>query len=88
MDGEGRTALHHAICSGHEGLVLHLINSGCSISVPDRTGATPLHYAVRWGGSDAVLRRLVRKEGNVAAVDRLGRTPLHYAASQYSLLQY
>lgn len=73
--------MHQAICAGHETLVNFLLSNGGSMRRADKTGATPLHYGVRWGGSDALLRRLV-KGGSVTAVDRLGRTPLHYAASK------
>ncbi|XP_064106023.1 serine/threonine-protein phosphatase 6 regulatory ankyrin repeat subunit C-like [Macrobrachium nipponense] len=85
-DAKGRTALHLAISSGHESLVLHLLANGGSARRADDNGATPLHYAVRWGGSDALLRRLLKQKGNVNEVDRLGRTPLHYAASKSSIM--
>ena len=43
-----------------------------------RSGATPLHYAARWG-SQQVLMSLVNQEVGLDRTDSLGRTPLHYS---------
>jgi ankyrin repeat protein len=46
----GKTALHYSIANGHYGIVHYLVRQ-CGADVNQRTvdGATPLHYACRYG---------------------------------------
>ncbi|XP_023662948.1 relA-associated inhibitor isoform X1 [Paramormyrops kingsleyae] len=42
---EGITALHNAICGGHNPIVDLLVRNGANVSAPDSHGWTPLHCA-------------------------------------------
>lgn len=42
---EGITALHNAICAGHQNIVEYLVEFGCDVNAQDTDGWTPLHCA-------------------------------------------
>ena len=64
----GKTALHYAIANGHYGIVHYLVQQ-CGANVNQRTaeGATPLHYACRYGQSKCV--QLLCRKGCPVPVD-------------------
>ena len=91
-DEEDKTPLHYASINCREDMFEFLVNQGADIDSRDGVGATPLHFAVRWG-SEAIVKYILRRKGSEAqdvldSGDRLGRTPLHYAASQKTGLSY
>ena len=47
-DNDGYTALHRASYSGHENIVLYLLEHGANISARTDDGWQPLHCAARW----------------------------------------
>ncbi|CAF3953607.1 unnamed protein product [Rotaria sordida] len=48
-DNQLRTPLHHAIMRNHIAIIDKLIKAGAKIDIPDVQGATPVHYAYRFG---------------------------------------
>lgn len=91
-DYDEKTPLHYASINCREDVFEFLVDYGADIDARDAVGATPLHFAVRWG-SEAIVRYILRRKGSEAisvldSGDRLGRTPLHYAASQKTGLSY
>ena len=91
-DIDNKTPLHYASINCREDVFEFLVEFGADIEARDGVGATPLHFAVRWG-SEAIVKYILRRKGSDAvhildAGDRLGRTPLHYAASQKTGLSY
>jgi ankyrin repeat protein len=58
----GKTALHYSIANGHYGIVHYLVQQcGANIHQCTVDGATPLHYACRYGQLKCV-QLLCRKE--------------------------
>ena len=49
-----RSALHFAVAGGYDEAMQILVAAGCSLDVTDHEGATPLHYACRYGYSACV----------------------------------
>ncbi|UJR12744.1 hypothetical protein I4U23_016918 [Adineta vaga] len=49
QDDKGRTALHHAIMRNHIHICNMLLNYRARVNIPDIQGATPVHYAYRFG---------------------------------------
>eukprot|EP00392_Amoebophrya_sp_AT5.2_P003293 g3298.t1 len=49
-----RAAIHFAVAGGYNQAVELLLFSHCDVNVPDGEGATPLHYACRYGYSPCV----------------------------------
>lgn len=77
----GSTALHLAAELGHSTLKLFLVNKKLNIDMVDKKGITPLHYAARYGSSEAVEALLRHWKIKVNIHDGVkGWTPLHYAA--------
>ena len=81
----GGTPLHYAAASDRDaagpGIEL-LLERGMVMSVRDRAGAVPLHWACRWGSPDTVrllIERMVEQQNDLP-VDDLGRTCLHWYA--------
>ncbi|XP_036380978.1 relA-associated inhibitor-like [Megalops cyprinoides] len=64
---EGITALHNAICWGHNAIVEFLVRVGANVSAPDSHGWTPLHCAAV-NNDLATCELLVRNGAAVMAV--------------------
>jgi ankyrin repeat protein len=84
----GDTALDIAAATHDPEIVRTLVRAGANVSLANRRGATPLHYAVdgrpssaRWKPASQLetVRCLVRLGADVHAVDKNGTTPLHRA---------
>ena len=79
-DGEGMTALHHAIIKGYPQLVDKLLeHKGLDVNSADGSGMTALHYAVREKFTHAVEALLAHDGIDVNVQDGKGMTALHYA---------
>ncbi|KAJ8342398.1 hypothetical protein SKAU_G00323260 [Synaphobranchus kaupii] len=64
---EGVTALHNAICGGHNTIVDFLVQIGANVSAPDSHGWTPLHCAAACNDS-SMCEYLVRSGAAVLSV--------------------
>lgn len=73
----GRTACMFAACS-EDSRALEAIATPARARMADADGATPLHYACKWGSAEAA--RILAPMGAVFARDRKGATPLAEAA--------
>lgn len=76
-DGDGLTALHHAIRGGHEDTVNELLLGGADIEVTDNRGRTLLHFAIEQKQEDIVVL-LIHKGADMHAtvarpIERLPR---------------
>lgn len=69
-DGDGLTALHHAIRGGHEDTVNALLLGGADIEVTDSRGRTALHFAVEQRQDDIVVLLIHKGADMHATVDR------------------
>ena len=79
-DGDGMTALHHAIIKGYPQLVGQLLShEGIDVNSQDINGLTALHYAVRERDQNAVRALLALDGIDVNLQDANGSTALHYA---------
>ena len=85
-DGEGMTALHHAIATNpNEDVALRLIESGADLKARDRRQRTPLHhvgYSRSEHGGVEIASLLLLSGADVQARDTHGATPLHLAANE------
>lgn len=68
-DGQGRTALMHAIQAGDESVIIHLLTLGANVNVEDNEKRSPLHLAAGYG-SEAILKLILSKGPEI---DRLGQ---------------
>jgi hypothetical protein len=84
----GDTALHIAAAAYEADIVRELVRAGADVTVANRRGATPLHYAVdgtpgsaRWKPASQLetVRCLVALGADPNAVDKNGTTPLQRA---------
>ena len=73
--------LLQAIEGGHIEAVQFLLDRGAATDVPDGTGNTSVHVAVKQGVRDA-LAVLLRKGANPDIINYDGEAPLHIAASK------
>ena len=73
--------LLQAIEGGHIEAVQFLLDRGAATDVPDGTGNTSVHVAVKHGVRDA-LAVLLRKGANPDIINYDGEAPLHIAASK------
>jgi ankyrin repeat protein len=75
IDGDGATALHHAVADDLVDVVELLLSKGASLRVGGKfvgTGNTTLHYAVRLGDPQMVARILARAKDANLDVDAHG----------------
>ena len=75
----GRTPLHLAAHGWHADIVWLLLLNGANPNERDRSGRTPLHYAVYTRPEVRVARILLEAGADPNIQDAYGRTPLHYA---------
>lgn len=76
IDGDGATALHHAVADDLVDVVELLLSKGASLHVGGKfigTGNTTLHYAVRLGDPQMVARILARAKDANLDVDAHGK---------------
>ena len=69
-----------AIEGGHIEAVQFLLDRGAATDVPDATGNTSVHVAVKHGVKDA-LAVLLRKGANPDIINYEGEAPLHIATA-------
>lgn len=74
-----RTALHWAVCGGHDGLVQELLLRGADPNRPDQWGCTPVHLAADFGHTN-VLDTLLRASGDPGRIMNNGKNLMHLAA--------
>ncbi len=60
-DNDLLTPLHWACARGHHGVARSLLDAGALVNCPDRSGRTPLNYAV--DGRHLVIEQLLRSVG-------------------------
>jgi len=75
---EQEALLFDSVRSGHEGIVVHLINKGVSIELVNTNGETPLTLAVRKENIQLV-KTLLARNADIDAPDAFGETPLMWA---------
>jgi ankyrin repeat protein len=84
-DSRSYAPLHTAAARGELDAVRVLLDRGASPAVRDRSGKTPLHWAIECANADdasAIADELLAANSNVSATqDARGRTPLHLAAA-------
>lgn len=61
------------------GQVKALLAAGANPNLANNSGWTPLHYASRFGGTDAVVSKLIDSGGDPNITNSQGATPLHLA---------
>ncbi len=55
------------------------------VTLPDKMGRLPLHYAAQWGCSGRLMHYLVQKDTLAASTkDNLGKTPTHLICENYN----
>ena len=79
--GSGYTPLHSAVSINDLEMVNLLLNNGADPNIQGKEGNTPLHLAITFKASDAVISALRRRGANVNAQNKIGLTPLHYACN-------
>ncbi|KAI0095690.1 ankyrin repeat-containing domain protein [Nemania sp. FL0031] len=79
-DLSGRTALSLSVTEYPHSDITYLLNLDADPNLPDRLGATPLHYAAQFSGKDT-LERLISKGGDVQRKDNCSRSVLYRAAA-------
>ncbi|CAG8586078.1 4737_t:CDS:2 [Paraglomus occultum] len=85
-DDKGRTPLHFACASGHEGVVKLLIERGANVNAePDVAGNRPLHLAVIASKLDCVVL-LLEAGAKINTDDTFTKTPLALARSRLNIL--
>ncbi len=80
LDKFGRSAVWHAACAGHAGIIRLLVQWGVFVDLADDEGRTPLYAACREGHADAVEELLDLRANPEAETSAMGLTPAHVAA--------
>ncbi|CAF4585618.1 unnamed protein product, partial [Rotaria sp. Silwood1] len=78
-DNQLRTPLHHAIMRNHIAIIDELMNAGAKIDVPDVQGATPVHYAYRFGQGKEMFQRFPLDSSSFKLKTLDNKTPLEMA---------
>lgn len=82
FDHLGDTPLHTAVKTGASTIVKLLLTWGAAVDPSDKSGWTPLHWAVAQSPSAPDVVALLLKHGaSVNAPDSIGNTPLHVAVT-------
>jgi hypothetical protein len=84
LDADGKSPLHLACAEGHTAVVALLLHHGCPPALNTKSGATPLHHAVRHTHFEIInlLIPAIIARGNISDLDledKKGRSPLHFA---------
>lgn len=80
-DGDGDTALVHAIIGEHLEIVRMLLSAGADVNNLDEDGNTPLIAAIRSCEGDEIPLELIRRGANLSVVTRAdGYSALQFAA--------
>lgn len=74
-----RTALHWAVCGGHQALAHSLLLQGADPNLPDQWGCTAVHLAADFGHGD-LLAILLAASGDPRRVMNNGKNLMHLAA--------
>ncbi|XP_044745274.1 putative ankyrin repeat protein RF_0381 [Coccinella septempunctata] len=74
------TALHEAVQYDTVAITRILLENGADLEARDRTGQTPLHWAL--GNSLDQVKILVENGADINSTDIFGRTPLHTLCSE------
>ncbi|MBV1850203.1 ankyrin repeat domain-containing protein [Catellatospora tritici] len=74
-DGRGFTLLHHLRCLDHERVLPRLLAAGLPVDARDHKGRTPLHVAVGWVGTSALVKALLEAGADPKADDADGVSP-------------
>lgn len=81
-DGDGRTALHHALTTRESsGYARELVKNGADVNARDKHGRTPLFYAVSINDRERV-RQLLESGADPQIRDERDKTALWYARMQ------
>jgi ankyrin repeat protein len=82
QNAAGLTPLSLAIKGNHVRVVKDLVSHGANVSITDREGMAPLHYAATVETSEIIDQLLEVPGIDVNVRDRNGITPLHLASSR------
>lgn len=92
QDREGKTVLHHAVWYRERGITCYIIAKELkslkrkelsSITMQDKSGAIPLHYAAKNCGIGMVVKLYKSGSTDVNVKDNDDKTPLHYAVENH-----
>ncbi|XP_044745276.1 ankyrin repeat domain-containing protein 1-like [Coccinella septempunctata] len=75
------TPLHEAVKCERD-ITQILLDNGADIEARDRTGQTPLHWALGYTNSLDQVRTLIINSADVDSMDEYARTPLHTLCSK------
>eukprot|EP01113_Clastostelium_recurvatum_P026151 TRINITY_DN3138_c0_g1_i2.p1 TRINITY_DN3138_c0_g1~~TRINITY_DN3138_c0_g1_i2.p1 ORF type:complete len:830 (-),score=195.56 TRINITY_DN3138_c0_g1_i2:127-2616(-) len=85
-DNDEGLPLHNAAYMGHIACAQLLLDAGCDIDAPTRTGATALHMAASRGQPEMVVF-LMDRGARVDIANEKGMTPLHVAVKNLACVQ-
>ena len=74
-----QTALHLAVCQGHNASVEVLLSWGAEVNRKEHTGLTPLHFACQEGHLFCVFS-LLKAHASLTLPNNQGLLPIHVAA--------
>jgi ankyrin repeat protein len=79
QDGDGRTALHRAVCYADLEMIHLFASKGANVNCQDKCKQTPLHYAIQ-RGNVSILQNLLPLSPSLAIEDVNGMNAVHLAA--------